>query len=120
MGWFFGEELAPRLLEEEHQLIPLLNIQVQAGTTGIIREHPRPTEYFPFKRSWLKNKGYRDDAKILERLFLIKSRGESMEPTISDGEVLLVDVDDSMRVPEPSSTVRSILYAGAVPETNCQ
>jgi phage repressor protein C with HTH and peptisase S24 domain len=31
---------------------------------------------------------------------LIRERGESMEPTISNDEVLLVDTDGSMRIPE--------------------
>jgi phage repressor protein C with HTH and peptisase S24 domain len=86
-------------LEEEHVFIPLLNVRVEAGVNGIIADAPEPVDRLPFKRSWLQQKGYRDDLRIGERLCLIKARGESMEPTISDGEVLLVDGDESVRAP---------------------
>jgi len=87
-------------LEENHLLIPLLNVRAEAGINGVIADTAEPVDQLPFKRAWLQSKGYRDDTRIRERLFLIKARGESMEPTISDGEVLLVDMDDTVRVPE--------------------
>lgn len=87
-------------LEDEHLFIPLLNVKVEAGVNGLINDSPEPMDRLPFKRSWLKHKGYRDEKKTLERLCLIKARGESMQPTISDGEVLLVDTDEAVRVPE--------------------
>jgi hypothetical protein len=59
-----------------------------------------------------------DDLRIGERLCLIKARRESMEPTSSDGEVLLVDTDESVRVPGSVKNGAVASFAGAVSATS--
>jgi phage repressor protein C with HTH and peptisase S24 domain len=44
-------------------------------------------ELMPFSRKWLRGKG----VSSFDRLALLPGRGRSMEPTIHDGDVLLVD-----------------------------
>jgi len=65
--------------------IPLLDVVAAAGP-GV--ENPLPFEIarLPFPRTWLDRLGVPDSAARF-----IDSRGDSMEPTIPDGAVCLVD-----------------------------
>lgn len=86
-------------IDDRHIFIPLYKVSAAAGLCGIITgEYPEIEERFPFKRYWLKKKGY--EGEKVSGLALIRARGESMEPTISDGEIMLVDLNEQVRVPE--------------------
>jgi phage repressor protein C with HTH and peptisase S24 domain len=66
-------------------LIPRLDIQASAGN-GRVALHEDPLEYLAFQSDWLRGRGINPStARILT------ARGDSMEETIRDGDVLLVD-----------------------------
>lgn len=70
---------------EGFALVPRLDIQASAGN-GRIAISEEPLEYLAFQAAWLRGRGINPaSARILT------ARGDSMEETIRDGDVLLVD-----------------------------
>jgi phage repressor protein C with HTH and peptisase S24 domain len=70
---------------EKFALVPRLDIQASAGN-GRIAISEEPLEYLAFQAAWLRGRGINPaSARILT------ARGDSMEETIRDGDVLLVD-----------------------------
>ncbi len=67
--------------------IPRFNIQAAAGS-GALAEHEQIVEYFAFDLDFLRNHLRRDP----KNLVLIEARGDSMDPTIRDGDILAVDL----------------------------
>jgi phage repressor protein C with HTH and peptisase S24 domain len=66
-------------------LIPRLDVQASAGG-GRLASSEDPLEYLAFQSDWLRSRGINPNtARILT------ARGDSMEETIRDGDVLLVD-----------------------------
>lgn len=66
-------------------MIPHLNIQASAGA-GMLNHHEDTVGFLAFQASWLSRKGINpQNARVLT------AHGDSMEPTIRDGDVLLVD-----------------------------
>lgn len=85
-------------IEDEHTFIPLYNVTAAAGLCGIANgENVEIVDRFPFKRYWLEKKGYKGPR--VRDLALIRARGESMEPTIYDNEIMLVDLGEQVRIP---------------------
>ncbi|MEA1080761.1 helix-turn-helix transcriptional regulator [Marinobacter qingdaonensis] len=74
--------------EEEFALIPGYNIQVAAGH-GAIAGDEAPTRELAFRRKWLRFRGFNE-----QDLALVFARGDSMEPTISDNETVMVDTSE--------------------------
>lgn len=72
-------------ITQDFALIPRLDIQASAGG-GRIALGEDPLEYLAFQRGWLRAKGINPD-----RARILTARGDSMEETIRDGDVLLVD-----------------------------
>jgi phage repressor protein C with HTH and peptisase S24 domain len=69
----------------EFALVPRLDVQASAGG-GRLAFSEDPLEYLAFQSSWLRTRGINPaSARILS------ARGDSMEETIRDGDVLLVD-----------------------------
>ncbi len=67
-------------------LIPLLDVSASAGP-GLINERPSEIAKVPFSRQLLRRLGVSPaDAQF------ITGRGDSMFPTIADGQIVLVDV----------------------------
>ncbi|WP_288079893.1 helix-turn-helix transcriptional regulator [Shinella sp.] len=66
-------------------LIPRLDIQASAGD-GRIAGAEDPLEYLAFQRGWLRARGINP-----ARARILTARGDSMEETIRDGDVLLID-----------------------------
>lgn len=99
VGWLANEEgpmvpsSAPALpygIDIEHvtgefALIPKLDVQASAGD-GRLAVTEDPLEYLAFQRGWLKGRGINPD-----RARILTARGDSMEETIRDGDVLLID-----------------------------
>lgn len=75
-------------LDEEFALIPGYNVQVAAGH-GAIAGDEAPTRELAFRRKWLRFRGL-----IESELALVFARGDSMEPTISDNETVMVDTSE--------------------------
>ena len=74
--------------EEEFALIPGYNVQVAAGH-GSIAEDQAPTRELAFRRKWLRYRGLNE-----KNLVLVFAKGDSMEPTISDNETVMVDTSE--------------------------
>lgn len=77
-----------RRLDEEFALIPGYNVQVAAGH-GAIAGDEAPTRELAFRRKWLRFRGFRE-----QDLVLVFAKGDSMEPTISDNETVMVDTSE--------------------------
>lgn len=67
--------------------IPRLNIAASAGY-GALAEHAQVVEYLAFDVDFVRSRLRRDP----KHLVLIEARGDSMEPTIRDGDILTVDL----------------------------
>jgi len=74
--------------DEEFALIPGYNVQVAAGH-GAIAGDEAPTRELAFRRKWLRFRGFNEND-----LALVFARGDSMEPTISDNETVMVDTSE--------------------------
>jgi len=74
--------------EEEFALIPGYNIQVAAGH-GRLVEDQAPTRELAFRRKWLRFRGLNE-----HDLALVFARGDSMEPTISDNDTVMVNLNE--------------------------
>ncbi|MGF2735365.1 XRE family transcriptional regulator [Marinobacter sp. DUT-1] len=74
--------------EEEFALIPGYNVQVAAGH-GSIAGDEAPTRELAFRRKWLRFRGLHE-----QDLALVFAKGDSMEPTISDNETVMVDTSE--------------------------
>lgn len=72
-------------IEEEFALIPGYNIQVAAGQ-GAFPDQEQPTRKLAFRHKWLRYKGLNE-----KDLVLVFAKGDSMEPTISDNNTLMID-----------------------------
>lgn len=84
------------LKTEQYMFIPLLQSWVKGGPEGrLIYEGIE--DYYPFKRYYIeKMVGTRPER--IKELFLVRVKGESMAPTINDGEVVLFDINENERV----------------------
>lgn len=71
--------------KKDYALIPQYTARASAGN-GYHNDHIELKEGLVFKRDWLKRLALRE-----ENLCVIYAEGSSMEPTISDGDVLLID-----------------------------
>lgn len=98
----FAPRTAPMPADESvmdnFALVSLYNVEASAGHGAVVDEEQEISQ-LAFRKKWLKNKNLRQD-----KLALIKARGDSMEPTLSDGDLLLVDtsiekiIDDAIYV----------------------
>jgi phage repressor protein C with HTH and peptisase S24 domain len=78
------KEPAPGL-GDEYALIPRYDVQVSTGP-GALVDQERELGRMAFRRDWLRQEGFTPAS-----LVLVSARGDSMESTISEGDVLLVD-----------------------------
>lgn len=70
---------------DDFALVPLYDVWAAAGT-GTEIEQERVLAEMAFRRYWLAKMGLH-----AEQLVCIRARGDSMSPTILDGDILLVD-----------------------------
>ncbi len=80
---------------EDYALIPLLKSRVTAGPEGEII-YDAVADHYPFKRWWIEKLVGRTEERR-SCLLLIRVRGDSMSPTINQGEVALVDTWEGER-----------------------
>ena len=73
----------------EFALIPGYNIQISAGN-GSESEKEQVTRKLAFRHRWLKYKGLNE-----KDLVLVFTKGDSMEPTISDNNTLMIDTSQT-------------------------
>lgn len=74
--------------EEEFALIPGYNVQVAAGHGSLVGDES-PSRELAFRRKWLRYRGLHE-----QDLALVFAKGDSMEPTISDNETVMVDTSE--------------------------
>lgn len=83
-------EIAERLLalqNDEFVLVPRYNVEGSAGG-GALVESEDILEYLSFRKEWIKN-----TLRIGEHhLAVITVKGDSMEPRLRDGDVVLLDM----------------------------
>lgn len=71
----------------EFTLIPFYNVEASAGGGSVIHSEEQISQV-AFRKDWIKNKGLQE-----KYLAAIKAKGDSMEPTLYDGDMLLVDTN---------------------------
>lgn len=87
----------------ELSLIPFYDVEASAGHGSLIDQELQSSQ-MAFRKDWLKQKGLQ-----ASKCALIKAKGDSMEPTIHDGDLLLVDTsidaikDDSIYIVQTDS-----------------
>ncbi|MBF0587524.1 MAG: helix-turn-helix transcriptional regulator [Magnetococcales bacterium] len=72
-------------ISEEFMVIPYYSPVASAGLGGEVYEE-RSARCLAFRREWLMKEGF-----PLGRLSLVRVEGDTMEPTLTDGDVLLVN-----------------------------
>ena len=94
-GFMTGSD-APQAVQEEaesihdeYAFIPGYNIQVSAGP-GAIAGEEEVSRRLAFRHKWLKFKGLNE-----KDLVVVFAKGDSMEPTISDNNTIMVDTSDT-------------------------
>ena len=78
-----------RLVGRHLVAVPHLTVGASAGP-GAIAEDERPGAHFGFDPKWLRTVGAGD----VQRLSIIRVEGDSMEPTLADGDEILVDASE--------------------------
>lgn len=110
MGEGERKEESPR---EDHSLIRLLESRVTAGPEGELL-YEEIADLYPFKRWWVE-KLVGKSPERQSQLLLIRVRGDSMSPTINQGEMALVDTFEGERIQvQPGRIYLIILPDGAV------
>ncbi|MHC1727885.1 MAG: XRE family transcriptional regulator [Syntrophobacteraceae bacterium] len=100
-GWLLvgeGDSVAPgeERPSEDYSLIRLLESRVTAGPEGELL-YEEIADFYPFKRWWVeKLVGKSQERQV--HLVLIRVRGDSMSPTINQGEMALVDTFEGERI----------------------
>lgn len=79
---------------EEYALVPLYDVRAAAGHGAVVEEE-KVTDSLAFKRQWIHQELHANPAD----LYLIYVDGESMEPTLRPGDVILVDRRSAQAVP---------------------
>lgn len=76
------QELPP----SEFRLIPRFDVQPSSGFGAVVPEEGDPVDMLAFRSEWLRRVGINPDFA-----HVLTNKGDSNEPTIRDGDVLLVD-----------------------------
>lgn len=88
-------------MEPDYVMIPLVASEVAAGLEGSVPDDSIKDGY-PFKRSWIRRVAGGLGRDKLSTLVLIRARGLSMQPTINDGEIMLVNLRDRHEIANDS------------------
>ena len=80
-----GGEPSNVIVPDDTIEIPRLDIRASAGA-GAFGAIGEVIEFMPFPRAWLKAKGLNPAA-----MRIVDVAGDSMEPTLSDGDIIMVD-----------------------------
>jgi phage repressor protein C with HTH and peptisase S24 domain len=95
------EERTPSIDQDEFVLVPARVAHIDSGHRMV--ESERIVDFLAFRRCWVESHALQAD-----RLALVSARGDSMEPTIRDGFLLLVD----LRQQEITADAIYVLYIG--------
>ena len=89
-----ADEHEAKALGDEYALLPLYDVRAAAGHGAVI-EHEQVIDWLAFKKEWL----HRELHANASDLYLIEVDGESMEPTLRPGDIILVDRRDASTLP---------------------
>lgn len=95
---------------EEYRLIPLLESRVVGGPDGEIL-YEDVADHLPFKRWWIEKLVGRSQDRQ-QALLLTRVRGDSMMPTINQGEIVLVDTHESERLQIRTNRIYLVMRPG--------
>jgi phage repressor protein C with HTH and peptisase S24 domain len=84
-----GNDLTSDREEPEFAFIRGYDVQLTA-VTGISTDNEQATRRLAFRHQWLKYRGLNE-----KDLVMVFTKGDSMEPTISDSNTLMVDTSDT-------------------------
>jgi hypothetical protein len=82
--WIIFGEAAPAL--PEYAMVPGLSVRASAGAGALVAPDEPLADVVAFRKDWLSRLGI--NPRFARAIF---ARGDSMEPTINDGDLLLVD-----------------------------
>jgi len=89
----------------EFVVVPRFDARVSAGAGSLLADQPEPEGYQLFERQWLRAV----TSAVPENLALLRVDGDSMEDTLSDGDWVLIDR-------EQTNPAREGIYALRVDE----
>jgi len=99
----------PHAIIEDHDYATVSYYDVSASAgPGVVPAADAAVENFAFRRDWLKRQGVAP-----QNAALLRVKGESMSPLISDGDILLIDTarkEPPIRPQTSESRVRSGIY----------
>ncbi|WQH16177.1 helix-turn-helix transcriptional regulator [Guyparkeria halophila] len=104
-----GARVAGTAHPGEFATIPLYNVEACAGDGSYV-EHEEIATQLSFRRDWIHQEIHANPAN----LHLIYVRGDSMEPDLQDGEIVMVDTSFADRVPRDGIYVVQIDHQVAV------
>jgi len=81
-------------IDDNYVLVPLYDVRAAAGH-GAVVENEQVIDYLAFNRKWL----WQELHASTQDLYLIEVDGESMEPTLRPGDVILIDRRSAQKVP---------------------
>ncbi len=84
------------LSAEQYEMLPLLESKVVAGPDGAIMYEDVADQY-PFKKWWIEKLIGRSEERKKD-MVLVKVRGDSMSPTINQGEIVMLDTYEGERI----------------------
>lgn len=76
----------PEDIEKEYVLVPRYNVKVSAGGGSLV-DNAQVIDHLAFKTVWIRTTMHLNPADLL----LVNTMGDSMYPTIKEGDMLLVD-----------------------------
>ena len=82
-----GYSLATQV-ESKYVMVRFLDATVSAGP-GSLNEHEEVQGYIAFRREWLRRKGL-----VATNLVVVEVEGDSMSPSLEEGDAVLIDVTD--------------------------
>jgi phage repressor protein C with HTH and peptisase S24 domain len=83
-----GAQSKSPTIQEGHVGIPRYDVQLSAGDGNWNEDSLKPLDYIPFTKEFLKKKL---DRKSTTDLLILEASGDSMLPTIAEGDLVLVD-----------------------------
>lgn len=88
VGWLDIDHNTPATANEDSVDVPLLSGSTSVATSAVRALGDEPVKRMLISKRWLK---LNVQASAFEYLALLSAMGDSMEPTFSDGSVLLID-----------------------------
>lgn len=106
-------------LDRDYTSVAKYDLKVSAGT-GYEILNSQVVDYFKYKTSWLKSKGIQADKALL-----VEVSGDSMEPKLQDGDLVLIDMSKREIINGKAYVVRVdnqlvVKYVHLLPGDKCQ